>query len=300
MSDRLSRLIIQHAQTARLLGVDFVPAYRTGHASSAPSADAERRAPSATDLLEPPAAPASPAVVEFKPVPAASAPAASPPAAPAGKPAVSGPPALRDPAAAAARLADIRARYERDAPHQHFITSFNHIVFGEGDCCARLMFIGEAPGEEEDKTGRPFVGRAGQLLNKMINAMGLQREQVYITNVLKTRPPNNATPTQEEARLCSPYLFEQIEAIGPEAIVTLGLPATRLLLDSVESMSRLRGLWHAFTTADGRQIPVMPTYHPAFLLRSYTPENRSKVWSDLRQVMRKLGLKPGEDGPGVA
>jgi len=278
MTDPLARLITQHAQTARLLGVDFVPAYRTS-AAAPPSRSPEADRPA--HEMRHANAPAAPAAVEVKPAP---------------PPAVPGP---RDPASAQQRLEAIRERYCREAPHQHFITSFNNIVFGEGDPCARLMFIGEAPGEEEDRTGRPFVGRAGQLLNKMINAMGLQREQVYITNVLKTRPPNNATPTQDEARLCSPYLFEQIEAIGPEVIVTLGLPATRLLLDSIESMSRLRGLWHAFRAADGREIPVMPTYHPAFLLRSYTPDNRAKVWSDLQQVMQRLGLHPTNSPTGT-
>lgn len=270
MSDRIARIVAQHAQTARLLGVDFVPAYRP--ASAARPAAAPEPDESGAAAPEP-----TPRAIEVKP---AAATLAQLPASTF---------AHRDPAAARARLESIRERYCADAPHQHFVTSFTNIVFGEGDPCARLMFIGEAPGEEEDKTGRPFVGRAGQLLNKMIAAMGLQREQVYITNVLKTRPPNNATPTQDEARLCSPYLFEQIEAIAPEAIVTLGLPATRLLLDTVESMSRLRGQWHTFRTGQGREVPVMPTYHPAFLLRSYTPENRAKVWSDLQLVMDRLG-----------
>ena len=124
----------------------------------------------------------------------------------------------------------------------------------------------------------------------MITAMGLAREQVYIANVLKTRPPNNATPTVEEARLCEPYLHEQIAIINPEVIVTLGLPASRLILDSSESMGRLRGRWaeYAGPGIDGLRVPVMPTYHPAFLLRSYTPENRKKVWSDLQMVMARL------------
>ncbi|MDX2146399.1 MAG: uracil-DNA glycosylase [Planctomycetota bacterium] len=193
-------------------------------------------------------------------------------------------------------LLAIRERYERDAPHQHFVTDHHTIVFGEGDPLARLMFVGEAPGEEEDRTGRPFVGRAGQLLDKMIVAMGLRREDVYITNVLKTRPPNNATPTLEEAQLCSPYLFDQIAAVQPEAIVTLGLPATRLLLSTSEAMARLRGRWSTFTDPAGREVAVMPTYHPAFLLRQYTPENRQKVWSDLQMVMDRLGL-PRTAGP---
>ncbi len=175
------------------------------------------------------------------------------------------------------------------------------------------MFVGEAPGAEEDRTGRPFVGRAGQFLDKMITAMGLTRDEVYIANVLKTRPPNNATPTFEEAAACAPYLYEQIAIIRPEVIVTLGLPATRLLLNSTNSMSNLRGRWssvaipanlpHPETRPEPNPgvevggvpaVSVMPTFHPAFVLRAYTPENRKKVWSDLLQVVERLGLKrPG-------
>ena len=209
---------------------------------------------------------------------------------------------------AAQWLDRLRARYEADAPHKQFVTDHHNIVFGEGDPLARLMFVGEAPGAEEDRTGRPFVGRAGQLLDKMITAMGLDRSRVYIANVLKTRPPDNATPTLQEAAACAPYLFEQIAIIRPEVIVTLGLPATRLLLSTTASMSNLRGRWapfqiprtlpHPDTHPDldasgvGAIVPVMPTFHPAFLLRSYTKENRQKVWSDLQQVVDRLGLKP--------
>ena len=185
----------------------------------------------------------------------------------------------------------LRARYESDAPHQHFVTDHNSIVWGEGDLCARLMFIGEAPGEEEDKSGRPFVGRAGQLLDKMIAGMGLKREQVYIANVLKTRPPGNATPTESESSLCAPYLIEQIAIIGPEVIVTLGLPATRVILRSMATMGSLRGTWANLTLPDGRLVEVMPTYHPAYVLRSYTEEVRGKVWSDLKLVKARLGIE---------
>lgn len=250
------RLVAQHAETARLMGVDFVPAYR-GAAVPAPDS-----APTLHDAVRVPET----AIAEVK----------APP--------------RRDREASQARLDELRRRYEADAPHKHFVTAHTNIVFGEGDPCARLMFIGEAPGEEEDKSGRPFVGRAGQLLNKMITAMGLNREDVYIANVLKTRPPNNATPTGEEARLCAPYLFEQVQIIAPEAVVSLGLPATRTMLNSMEAMGKLRGRWASFTDPAGRAVPVMPTYHPAYLLRNYTPEERRKVWSDLRLVMDRLGL----------
>jgi uracil-DNA glycosylase len=267
---RAARILAQHAETSRLMGADFLPI------SSPPPREA---APVGEPLVEP------------KPPPATQPGGTAPftPAPPdAGTPAPRGP---RDRAQAQRELDEIRARYEADAPHRHFVTAHTCIVFGEGDPCARLMFIGEAPGQEEDRTGRPFVGRAGQLLDKMITAMGLKREEVYIANILKTRPPNNATPTLEEARLCAPYLFEQIRAICPEVIVTLGLPATRLILESSESMGRLRGTWGVYRGIDGREIPVMPTFHPAYLLRNYTPDARHKVWSDLQKVMDRLGLR---------
>ncbi len=160
-----------------------------------------------------------------------------------------------------------------------------HTVFGEGDPEARLAFIGEGPGENEDLSGRPFVGKAGGLLDKMIAGMGLKREDVYIANVVKCRPPGNRTPTAGEVATCTPYLDRQLELIRPSVIVTLGLPATRHLLGLKLSMGKMRGQWH-----DWRGIRVMPTYHPAYLLRSYTEANRRAVWDDLRLVMEALGL----------
>ncbi len=256
------------------MGVDFVP-LKPGPVCEA-LADAAPTAESAT------AASAALAVSTARNAP--SGPAFHPP-----KPA----PTPAERTAAQQQLDAIRARYEADAPHKRFVTDFTNIVFGEGDPCARLMFIGEAPGAEEDRLGRPFVGKAGKLLDDMIVAMGLKREEVYIANVLKTRPPNNATPTQEEARLCAPYLYDQIRVIKPEVIVSLGLPATHLLLNSTDAMARLRSRWAVFTDPDGRDVPVMPTYHPAFILRAYTKENRLKVWSDLKMAMEVLGL-PGK------
>lgn len=300
----LERLVRQHAETSRLMGVDFVPAYRSARLRNVDcgSRIEERvEAPDPALIVVAPAAPTSPV------------PSTAPASAPRQSSSLSNPQsAIRDPQSGSAQprdpvtsqrlLDELRARYERDAPHKQFVTAFTKIVFGEGDPCARLMFVGEAPGAEEDRTGRPFVGRAGQLLDKMIAAMGLKREQVYIANVLKTRPPDNATPTSEEIRICAPYLYEQIAIINPVAIVALGLPATRALLDTVDSMSRLRGRWHSFKPSGpfGPEIPVMPTYHPAFLLRSYTAENRGKVWSDLRQAMTKLGLAPAESASNQA
>jgi len=274
---RLTRLVRQHARTSELLGVSFVPAFRT-------SPDAVLAAPPAAE----PSAPA-PRVVQSVGAKPGSTPDVVVVRTDKSR-------AERTQQKTQAELDDLRRQYEADAPHKQFVTAHTNIVFGEGDPCARLMFVGEAPGADEDRTGRPFVGRAGQLLNKMIGAMGLTREQVYIANVLKTRPPDNATPTSDEIRICAPYLFEQIGIIDPEVIVTLGLPASRALLNTVETMSRLRGTWAAFRAPppSGRSIAVMPTYHPAFVLRAYTPENRAKVWSDLKMVMDRLGLaSPG-------
>ncbi len=187
------------------------------------------------------------------------------------------------------RLDELHARHDRDCPHCTSVTTHTRTVFGEGDPAARLMFVGEAPGAEEDKAGRPFVGRSGQLLDKMITAMGLRREDVYIANVLKARPPNNATPTPEEAEKCGRYLREQIAIINPEVIVCLGLPATHYLLDTKASLSSMRSRWHEFQPLPtSSPIPVMPTFHPAFLLRQYTDENRRKVWSDLQKAMERL------------
>ena len=173
-------------------------------------------------------------------------------------------------------------------------------VFGQGNASARLVFVGEAPGFEEDKQGLTFVGRAGQLLTKMIIAMGLSREQVFICNVLKCRPPGNRYPAPDEIEACQPYLREQLRIIHPEVIVTLGAPASKTLLNSTQTIGKLRGRFHEYhlTDASGETsptdcIPLMPTYHPAYLLRS--PGEKGKTWSDLQMVMAKLGLKsPGD------
>jgi uracil-DNA glycosylase len=158
------------------------------------------------------------------------------------------------------------------------------IVFGEGNPNARLMFIGEGPGADEDRQGRPFVGRAGQLLTRMIQAMRLEREDVYIANIVKCRPPENRDPEALEIRTCFPFLEGQIAAVAPEVIVTLGRVAACTLLDIKDSISKLRG---EFRYRNG--IPVMPTYHPSFLLRA-EPDKRHKAeaWSDLQKVMALL------------
>lgn len=190
----------------------------------------------------------------------------------------------------ARRLEALRERHDRECPHCTTATAHTRTVFGEGSATAAVMFVGEAPGEQEDRTGRPFVGRAGQKLDDMIRAMGLSRESVYIANVLKSRPPDNRTPLRHEVEQCGPYLAEQVRIIRPTVIVALGGPATKLLLATEEGITRLRGIWSEYDAGDCR-IPVMPTFHPAYLLRNYTPEVRKMVWSDLQQVLERVGLK---------
>jgi len=164
-------------------------------------------------------------------------------------------------------------------------------VPGEGPAQARLMFVGEAPGADEDAQGRPFVGQAGALLDKIINACGLNRCDVYIANVLKCRPPRNRDPHPDEISKCLPYLEEQIMAIQPDVIVALGAHAARTLLKTDSPIGRIRGLFHEYAPS-GAEHPVklMPTYHPAYLLRNYSHENRKRVWEDMKKVLEALGL----------
>jgi len=154
-------------------------------------------------------------------------------------------------------------------------------VFGEGAPAARLMFVGEGPGRDEDLQGRPFVGKAGELLDKMIGALGMKRDETYIANVVKCRPPDNRTPTPEEARTCLGYLHRQIELIQPAVIVTLGATPLRELVGIQEGITKARGQWRRIQVG-GREIPVMPTFHPAYVLRQYTQEVRRVVWADLK------------------
>ena len=292
MSDHARKLLHQHAKTTQLLGVDFHPLGNPPQIQFAVSPQSRQQDQNA----QPEHDSKSESFVEPKPVrDFASTPASSPrPAMPTIDTASirASYESLKDPQA---KLDALKEKYSADAPHAAFNTNFTNIVFGEGNPTADLMFVGEAPGQQEDETGRPFVGRAGELLDKMIIAMGLSRESVYIANVLKTRPPNNATPTVNEAHLCAPYLIEQIRIISPKVIVTLGLPATHLLLATTQPMRSMRGQFHPFPSppfADAGlpSIDLMPTYHPAFLLRAYTEDNRRKVWSDLTQVIERLGL----------
>jgi uracil-DNA glycosylase len=154
------------------------------------------------------------------------------------------------------------------------------LVFGEGNAKAELMFIGEGPGADEDTSGRPFVGRAGQLLTKMIAAIGMQREDVYIANVVKSRPPGNRAPEKDEVEACIPFLFRQIAAIRPRIIVALGNPATQALLQTKIGITQLRGKFQEYPRI--REIKVLPTFHPAYLLRS--PDKKREAWDDLKKV----------------
>ena len=164
-------------------------------------------------------------------------------------------------------------------------------VPGEGDPGARLVFVGEAPGEMEDKQGRPFVGRAGQLLTKIIEAMGLRREEVFICNILKSRPPGNRDPLESEITACIGYLHQQLEIIDPEVIVALGAHAARTLLDTSETIGRLRGRIHRYQGGPmSKPIKLIATYHPAYLLRNYSQETRGRVWEDMQRVLGELGL----------
>src|SRR5258708_531373 len=170
------------------------------------------------------------------------------------------------------------------------------IVFGVGNPHAELMFVGEGPGADEDAQGEPFVGRAGQLLNNMIKAMGIRREDIYIANIVKCRPPGNRTPERDEGDTCSPFLMRQSAAIKPKVVVPLGAVSSKNLLAINAPMSELRGRWYDFKPAGVRSDPSWPrarlavTYHPAFLLRD--PRQKGEAWKDLQMVMKYLGLEP--------
>lgn len=188
------------------------------------------------------------------------------------------------------KLRELQARAERELS-PHFSDVATRVVFGEGDADAPVMFVGEGPGVEEDRQGRPFVGRSGQFLDKQIKAMGYERAQVYIANVVKLRSAEwddaegrakDRPPTPEEVARGIHFLYEQIEIIRPKAIVALGGPAIKWLLN-LEGITKVRGTWQ-----NHRGIPVMPTFHPAYVLRNYTEENRRKVWEDLKKVMAKV------------
>jgi uracil-DNA glycosylase len=192
---------------------------------------------------------------------------------------------------AAASLEDIAAMV-RDCRKCELGFSRLNPVPGEGSHNARLVFVGEAPGQDEDKTGRPFVGRAGGMLTNIITAMGLTRDEVFICNTVKCRPPENRDPLTGEKNACRPFLDRQLELIAPDVIVALGSHAARELLGTEEGIGKLRGRFHDYILSAGaKTIKVMPTYHPSYLLRAYTVDNRRRVWDDMLKVVKELGLE---------
>jgi uracil-DNA glycosylase len=198
--------------------------------------------------------------------------------------AAGGAPALQSAGNVAAELAAVEARAKVCVKCGELSRCRHSVVFGVGNPQAEIMFVGEAPGRDEDMQGEPFVGRAGELLTKIIVAMGFKREDVYIANVLKCRPPENRTPLPDEVTNCLPYLLSQIELIKPKLIVALGATAVRALLDVQLGITKMRGHWYTF-----RDIPIMPTFHPAYLLRN--PPAKKEVWEDMKAVLEKLGRK---------
>jgi DNA polymerase len=187
-------------------------------------------------------------------------------------------------------LAAVRERVRGCTKCAHLACSRTQTVFGVGNPNAEIMFIGEAPGVDEDRQGEPFVGRAGQLLTKIVKAMGFARDDVYIANILKCRPDmpagsfGNRAPTPGEMQTCRPYLVEQIEIIQPKVLVALGAVAVEGLLGTRGTMRQLRGRWHSYNGT-----PLMITYHPAYLLRNQLPSEKRKVWEDMLQVLERLG-----------
>ena len=196
-------------------------------------------------------------------------------------------------------IAEIQTRAMACVKCPNLATSRKTVVFGVGNADAELMFVGEAPGADEDAQGEPFVGAAGQLLTKIIKAMGLSRKTVYIANILKCRPdmppqtPGNRKPTADEMKTCMPYLLEQIDVIKPKVIVALGATAVEGLLGKTEGITKLRGNFKSF-----RDTPLMPTFHPAYLLRNQAMSEKRKVWEDMLQVMEKLHLPVTEKQRG--
>jgi uracil-DNA glycosylase family 4 len=183
----------------------------------------------------------------------------------------------------AGRLEDIRLEIG-DCRRCDLNRTRKNLVFGEGSPEAELVFVGEAPGENEDIQGKPFVGRAGQLLTRIIEAMGLKRSDVYICNILKCRPPENRNPRPEEIQICEPFLIQQLQAIRPKVICAMGTFAAKTLLKTEMPISKLRGSFHTY-----HGIELMPTYHPAYLLRN--PAGKKQVWSDMQMIMELLGKK---------
>ncbi len=269
MSDAYNELLdatIQHLEALKTQGVRFV--------SVSPE--------NLTALAQPPRKSSPSPIV-----------AASRPIAPVATPRIQ--PAASSDAGKVAAFAELRTRAMGCVKCPHLAASRKNVVFGVGSIEAKLMFVGEAPGADEDERGEPFVGKAGQLLTKIIQTMGFQRETVYIANILKCRPDTpgesagNRKPTSSEMETCIPYLHEQIDLIQPQVLVALGGTAVEGLLGKTLGITKLRGQWQTY-----RNIPLMPTYHPAYLLRNQAMSEKRKVWEDMLAVLEKLGMSISE------
>ncbi len=265
---------VRHLEWLRENGVSELP----------PEPAAESRA-AAHRAAEPPPSPPAPAVAgaTHQRAPAGSAPRPDVPSAPAPPPPAKGP----DPAAkgcGSRELLAVRAELG-ECTRCKLAGGRTHLVFGVGNPHAAIMFVGEGPGADEDAQGEPFVGRAGQLLTKMIEAMGFRREEVYIANVVKCRPPGNRDPEPDEIAACEPFLRAQIAAVKPRVIVALGRFAVQTLLRDPTPITRQRGRWREY-----EGVKLMPTFHPAYLLRN--PPEKKKAWDDLQKVMSEFGKVP--------
>ena len=264
--DQLLDATVRHLQELKAGGTRFVSV-------SSETLQALAAAPAAPQKISAPPRPAPPTLA---PVPVA-------------------PRATSSNSAKALAMAELRARALVCMKCPHLAASRRNVVFGVGNLDAELMFVGEAPGADEDRQGEPFVGRAGELLTKIIQATGLGRESVYIANILKCRPDTpgqtsgNRKPTPEEMATCIPYLHEQIDLIRPRVLVALGATAVEGLLGKTVGITRLRGTWHTY-----RDIPLMPTYHPSYLLHNQAVSEKRKVWEDMLAVMEKLALPISE------
>jgi uracil-DNA glycosylase len=293
--DELLEAAIQQLQDLKAQGVRFVPVSAEGLAAlnATPRAVAKPM----------PAAQAAPVAAEVTRRIAPTPVAAPKPPEPKSVPVVS-PSLIEKPAPVAASLspevksaafAELRQRAMACVKCPHLASSRKNVVFGVGSIDAQLMFVGEAPGADEDAQGEPFVGKAGQLLTKIIQTTGLQRGDVYIANILKCRPDTpgqsagNRKPTPEEMQTCIPYLHEQIDLIRPKVLVALGATAVEGLLGKTMGITKLRGNWQTY-----RGIPLMPTYHPAYLLRNQAMSEKRRVWEDMLQVMEKLAMPISE------
>jgi uracil-DNA glycosylase family 4 len=239
------------------------------------------------------------ATPEPRPRPAPLAPAREPaisaPLPPVQKPVTALPAPAIIPGLKSAALLALRERVLPCAKCSHLVANRKNVVFGVGSPEAELMFVGEAPGADEDEQGEPFVGKAGQLLTRIIEATGLTRQSVYVANILKCRPDTpgqvsgNRKPLPAEMAVCLPWLQEQIDIIQPKVLVALGATAVEGLLGKTVAITKFRGNWQVY-----RGIPLMPTYHPAYLLRNQSVTEKRRVWEDMLQVMRKLGLTPSQ------